>query len=693
MSKADQKEGEPEGAGDRNLSAEPNWDRLTRMLEEMESRMTARFDQVAGRLDDVERDCIRGRQEMGEKVLHIDLNVQACMARVVQVEGDINEGLGPQVDDTIQRVTAIEHKLDQMSRPSGQVNAEQQTATTTMSPVGQMNPQEYCAAVDNILRTRMDDSRRVNEDSMAESQLGRHARRRQAQRHQEELRSGVVSDRHAQDHRVRLPEADYHERDLRSAFWGQSHRHGYAPVSLDSGVRDPDPYRSRETAGYLRPGDQTTSNVPLGMQGSQSRNGPRGRDPSDTSRHRGEALFWQQRSRHRSQSMDSDSQGEDHRQDYTRSEGRFPSSRSERDRPSGARGRQDRERSSSYLGSRDSSESSCERSDRRSRHGGRSNSYATRSRASSEDSDAGFSQRRRRRRSPPLPKLPTFDGKPGEWKSFICQFRQRAKSSCWNSTEKLDRLMACLRGKAVDYVFNRPKDLRSDYYALKGMLTQRYNIAELPGTARRQLNSMRQEEQEALEDFADRVLVKVSEAYPNVEEEVAQCLGTESLLRGCRDKAAAYAASEHKPDTIYKALQNVKDAAANLRVFGRPAMTTRQVTFAEPEKETSTETGSRLTKEQERMLKFMTEMMSRMDSTTPRRSTSPSPDRGRGRSPSPCYNCQEKGHMARDCGKPRRCYNCNKTGHLANDCKEPRQRSGSPSPTRRSLEAAGDDSE
>ena len=99
------------------------------------------------------------------------------MARVVQVEGDINEGLGPQVDDTIQRVTAIEHKLDQMSRPSGQVNAEQQTATTMMSPVSQMNPQEFWAVVDNILRTRMNDSRRVNEGSMAESQRGRHARR------------------------------------------------------------------------------------------------------------------------------------------------------------------------------------------------------------------------------------------------------------------------------------------------------------------------------------------------------------------------------------------------------------------------------------------------------------------------------------------------------------------------------------
>ena len=196
MSQAEQKEGEPEGAGDRNLSTEPNWDRLTRMLEEMESRMTAHFDQVAGRLDDVKRDCIRGQQEIGEKVLHITRNVQACMARVVQVEGDINEGLGPQVDDTIQRVTAIEHKLDQMSRPSGQVNAEQQTATTMMSLVSQMNPQEFCAAVDNILWTRMDDFRWVNEGSMAESQCGRHARRRQAQRLQEESRSGVVNDRH-----------------------------------------------------------------------------------------------------------------------------------------------------------------------------------------------------------------------------------------------------------------------------------------------------------------------------------------------------------------------------------------------------------------------------------------------------------------------------------------------------------------
>ena len=304
-----------------------------------------------------------------------------------------------------------------MSRPSGQVNVEQQTATTMMSPVSKMNPQEFCPTFDNILRTRMEESTWVTAGSMAESQHGQHARRRQAQRHEEELRVGVVSGRH-QDHRVRLPDADYRERDLRSVFWGQSHHQGYAPVSQHPGVCGPDPFRSWEAAGYLRPGDQTTTNVPLGMEGSHSRNGTRGRDPSDTSRHKGEPSLWQQRSRQRSPSMDSDSQGEDHRHDYTRSEEWFSSSRSEWDRPSGLEGVETGSVAHHIWAAGIALESSCERSDRRSRHSGQGNSHAKRSHASSEDSDAGFSQRRHQHRSLPLPKLPTCN--------CLCRFGAQA---------------------------------------------------------------------------------------------------------------------------------------------------------------------------------------------------------------------------------------------------------------------------
>ena len=221
--------------------------------------------------------------------------------------------------------------------------------------------------------------------------------------------------------------------------------------------------------------------------------------------------------------------------------------------------------------SEEDSESSRERKHRKSR-GHRRKSRLNVSRISSSDSSSSRSSdeddKKSRRRNPPFPKLPTFDGKSGEWSGFIFQFRKLARAGHWTEREKHDRLVGCLRGKAITYVQGRPKHERADYYALRDILNQRYGVLELPATARRQLQSMRQEESETLDDFADRILGKAAEGYPEVPDDTLQILATENFLRGCKDKSAAYAAAERKPETLYEAMSEVRDAAANLRIFG-----------------------------------------------------------------------------------------------------------------------------
>ena len=150
----------------------------------------------------------------------------------------------------------------------------------------------------------------------------------------------------------------------------------------------------------------------------------------------------------------------------------------------------------------------------------------------SSDSDDGC----RRKRAPPFPKLPTFDGKTSEWPGFIFQFRRLAQSGKWTTREKRDHLLGCLHGKAIAYVQSRPKEERKDYYALKSLLNMRYGILDEPTIARSHLQSMRQEEAESLEDFADRVLVKAGEGYPEIPDDTLQSLAVDNFLRGCRDR-------------------------------------------------------------------------------------------------------------------------------------------------------------
>ena len=55
-------------------------------------------------------------------------------------------------------------------------------------------------------------------------------------------------------------------------------------------------------------------------------------------------------------------------------------------------------------------------------------------------------------------------------------------------------------------------------------------------------DDMHQEEAKSLDDFADRVLVKAAEVYPEIPDDTLQSLPVYNFLRGCWDRGAAYMA-------------------------------------------------------------------------------------------------------------------------------------------------------
>ena len=99
------------------------------------------------------------------------------------------------------------------------------------------------------------------------------------------------------------------------------------------------------------------------------------------------------------------------------------------------------------------------------------------------------------------------------------------------------RLLDCLTDVALEYA--RKVNTDDDYKSLRGALKQRFSKKDEPVSARRQLQYVKQFDDETLEEFAERVHFPVMDGYDHCENAVIDQIGSEAFLRGCRDKDSA----------------------------------------------------------------------------------------------------------------------------------------------------------
>lgn len=115
-----------------------------------------------------------------------------------------------------------------------------------------------------------------------------------------------------------------------------------------------------------------------------------------------------------------------------------------------------------------------------------------------------------------------------DWRPYCVQFNQIADRHSWTNQQRLDKLIECLRDRALNfYTFtSRSKTVQLNYQSICKKMDERFGKKDLPYIIRRQLQDLRQFPEESLEEYAERAHELSTDVYPGTPDSFMQIVAT-----------------------------------------------------------------------------------------------------------------------------------------------------------------------
>ena len=135
-------------------------------------------------------------------------------------------------------------------------------------------------------------------------------------------------------------------------------------------------------------------------------------------------------------------------------------------------------------------------------------------------------------------------------------FDRIAQRRGWLEEKKLDRLYDCLSDKALEYA-TRSENKKS-FKELKQELALRFDYKEELIAVRQRLYLAKQDDDETLEVFLQRILAIATDGYKDVKSNIWQQLATDVFLHGCRHKDAVTTVMNESQKSVHKACKRIK---------------------------------------------------------------------------------------------------------------------------------------
>jgi hypothetical protein len=148
---------------------------------------------------------------------------------------------------------------------------------------------------------------------------------------------------------------------------------------------------------------------------------------------------------------------------------------------------------------------------------------------------------------------PIFNGK--DWENFWYIFQIIATKQRWSRDECCQQLLLSCRDDAVNFARWLDASITHDLDQLENAMQRRFGERIIPETHRANLHSLKKDQNQSLEQFAEKVRSQMNKAYPGFEgSQLLETMTIENIMQGLPDQSIAYEVITKKPETVEKAI-------------------------------------------------------------------------------------------------------------------------------------------
>ncbi len=247
----------------------------------------------------------------------------------------------------------------------------------------------------------------------------------------------------------------------------------------------------------------------------------------------------------------------------------------------------------------------------------------------------------------PLP----YDGQ-SSWEAYKLQFEMLAQLNGWSETEKATYLAVSLRGSALTILTNLPSEQRSEYTSLLSALDNRFGTAHQTELNRVKLRNRTRKREESLPELAEDIERLSRLAYPDAAQGMVDVLAKDQFIDAIADEDIRLRVRQNKPASLREALEHALELESYHLANRQRVRATRGTLLEQDDSPSVNKVGlDRNSDVLEQLQKCVVDAVQQC--TNYGRNNQPNySGRGRGRGRGlVCWNCGERGHPQRLCGK------------------------------------------